>query len=329
VNFFEALEGQRSENLATQTLLVILRSPAFRELQRLVYELLLRDGVLLCTEARRFRVSTQESVDRQGRPDLRIEGEDTLILLENKFSALFTPNQLPRYRAMIEQAGKRVGVLVLLCPHHKRTGYELDAVAQFAANGIQFPTFGELQNHLLTRSIRLVVLTWEELLRVIESGNFLISELASFIRDRFLVHVEFTTLEIRRIMSTEIPEMLQKIFTLVERVKGEIGGNGIETGRSSQSMRYFGFNLVKNGTSFYFGYMFDHWVKYGTPILIQTSPQWEPNQHLNEEFLLQSGFVKESDNEFLVPIQLQEGSADAILHDVVEQIQRAIDRVVG
>lgn len=329
MNLFEAVAGRRSENLATQALLVILESPAFRELQRLFYQLLLRDGALLYTEDRQFRVSTQESDARLGRPDLKIEGEDTLVLLENKFSALFSPNQLPRYAEMLEQARKGTSVLVLLCPQYKRTGYELDAVRQFGDRGMRLPTFTELQAHLLTLNIRLLVVTWEELLRVMDSGHFLVTELASFIRERFLVHVEFTATEVRRIMSTEIPEMLQKIFTLVDRVKGEIEGNGIEAGRSSQSVRYWGFHLSKNDTDFYFGYMFDHWVKYETPLFLQTSPTWKANGHLTEELLAQAGFVKESDKEYLAPIRVQEGDADAVLLAVIERVQQCIDRVVG
>lgn len=329
MNLFEAVEGRRSENLATQVLLVILESPAFRGLQRLLYELLLGDGALLCTEARQFRVTTQESDVQLGRPDLKIEGEDTLVLLENKFSALFTPNQLPRYAKMLEHARKGTSVLVLMCPRHKRTGYELDVVRQFSGTGMRFPTFKTLQDHLLTSNVRLRVVTWEELLRVMDSGHFLSTELASFIRERFLVHVEFTATEVRRIMSTEIPELLQKIFDLVERVKGEIEGNGIEAGRSSQSVRYWGFSLSKNGTAFYFGYMFNYWSKYDTPLFLQTSSTWERNHHLNDGVLAQAEFVKESDTEYLFPIRLNEGDEDAVLHAVVERLQKAVDRVVG
>lgn len=329
MNLFEAVEGQRSENLATQALLVILESPAFRELQRLFYQLLMKDGVLLCTESRQFRVSTQESDQRLGRPDLKIEGEDALILLENKFTALFSPNQLPRYAELLGQSTKPTKVLVLVCPQHKRTGYELDAVRQFGATGVQVESFAELQARLTSEGIRLLVVTWEELLRVMDSDHFVVTELASFIRERFLVHIEFTPAEVRRVMSTEIPEMLLKLFKLVSRIKGEIEGNGIEVGRSSQSVRYWAFNLFKNDTAFYFGYMLDPWMEYETPLFLQCSPTWELNTRLTEEMLIQVGFTKVADDNFLLPIRLEEGDENAVLLAVVGQLQQAIDRVVA
>ncbi len=327
MNLFEAVEGRRSEDLATQVLLVLLESPAFRELQRLFYQLILRDGLLLCTEARQFRVATQESDTRLGRPDLKVEGEDTLLLVENKFSALFSPNQLPRYVEILEQAGRATSALALVCPNHMRTRYEQDALKQFGDRGARFPSVAELQAHLRTRNIKLFIVTWEELLRVLDSGHFLVTELASFVRERFLVHVEFTAEEVRRIMSTEIPEMLKKLFKLVDRIKGEIGGQGIEPGRSSQSVRVLGFSLSKNGIGFYFGYMFDLWIKYETPLFLKTSPTWGGNGRLREDALLQAEFVKETDNDFFLPIRLQEGDEAAVLAAVIAQLQQAIDGI--
>jgi hypothetical protein len=186
-----------------------------------------------------------------------------------------------------------------------------------------------LQQHLLTRRITLHVVTWEELLRLLDSSNFLVTEFVLFIKERFLVHVEFTAQEVQRIMSTEIPELLQKIFTLVNRVKGEIEGNGIEAGRSTQSVRYWGFNLFKNGRCFYFGYMFNHWIKYETPLFLHVTPRWEGNENLEEEHLIQSGMLKESEGEFLLPVTLQAGDETAALGVIVGQLQPVIDRVAS
>jgi hypothetical protein len=124
MNLFEAVEGQRSENLVTQVLLVLLKSLAFSELQRRFYQRILQDGLLLTTEARQFEVVTQKRDLRLGQPDMRIEGKEVLVILENKPGAPFTHIQLPRYAEILEDARKKTKILYLVCPNHKREEYE-------------------------------------------------------------------------------------------------------------------------------------------------------------------------------------------------------------
>lgn len=327
MNLLEAVEGRRSEDLATQVLLILLQSPEFREVQKLFFQAILRDGLLLSTEDRRFRVTTQQADKKLGRPDLTIDGEDVLILIENKFSALFSPNQLYRYSQILDEAGKHRSVLVLVCPKHHRKSYELDIIEQFRTGDETSNTIEELQAQLQKKRIHLVVLTWEELLRILDSSHFLVGELAAFVRDRFLTHVQFVNTEVQRIMSTEIPELLNRVLNLVDRVKGEIAGGHIETRRSSQSIKYYGFGLGLSNTSFYFGYMFDWWIKFKTPLFVQVSPTWDGNGHLTEEVLVQAGFSKEAENNYLFPIRIADGEENVVLAVVVSQIQSLLERV--
>jgi len=309
--------------------MAVLASPSFRELQKLFYEVLLRDGRLLSTEDRQFVITTQDVDKELGRPDLRIEGLDTLILLENKFAASFTPNQMVRYAAKLDQARKSVRVLALACPNYLKSGYERDVVQQFREQGWAVSGIVELHEQLLSRQIRLVVVTWEELLRVLDSGDFLLSQLADFVRERFLVHVHFNREQVSRLMNTEIPELLEKLITLVDRVKGEIGGHGFETGRSSQSIRYWGFNFQRDNTRYYFAYMLNFWGKHRTPLFLQTSPTWDGNGHLTEDLLIRSGFTKEAVDNFLLPVRLHDGDENAVLTAVLSELRGAADRVAA
>lgn len=326
MNLFEALEGRRSEDLATQALAFVLESPAFRELQRLFYERILQDRLLLCSRSRQFRVATQESDPRLGRPDLKIEGEETLILLENKLSALFSGgDQLRRYVEILENAGRATRVLVLVCPGHLRSRYQHDALSQFTEGETPFLSFEALQDHLRTKGITLLVVPWEEVLRILDSGHVLVSELMAFLRERFLVHIQISRQEVQRIMDSEIPVLLQKILAMVDRIKGEIGQQDIEVGRSSQSINVYGFNLTRGGYHFWFGYFLPEWRQYGTPLFLQSNPHWGVRVP-DEARLLQVGFIRDERCGLLLPVRLEAGEETA-LGAVVSQLQQAIEQV--
>ena len=113
----EALEGKRSEDLATEVLAYVLQSAHFRPLQKLFYEWLLTDGAAQSTAERSLEITTQESHPRQGRLDLAIRGDDVRIILESKFDAEFSHgNQLYRYVKILHASEERQRILVLLCP---------------------------------------------------------------------------------------------------------------------------------------------------------------------------------------------------------------------
>jgi hypothetical protein len=126
-------------------------------------------------------------------------------------------------------------------------------------------------------------------------------------------------------MSPEIPDLLQRIFKLVERVRGEIAGGNITPGRQIQSYKYWGFRFCMNNKSFWFGYMLPHWGKYETPLFLQTRPSWDGNGTITDEALARAGFEKGLADDFILPIRLDAGDETAALGAIVARLQQAVD----
>ena len=323
----EAIEGKRSEDLATEVLAYVLQSHYFRPLQKLFYQWLLADGVAGSTLERAFDISTQTSYPGQGRLDLAICGDNLRIIVESKFDADFSGgDQLHRYVKILNESEEQNRVLVLLCPERNRQHYELHALQQFQGDFGSLKFVPDLERELFERyAVRFKVITWDRLLQLLDSDSPLIVELSEFVRNRVLLPVEFSPKELSMMMSDEIPNILTSVFRAIEQVRGRLDAAYV-TGRMSQSREVFGFFIDHQDVRFWFGYSLKHWQRVKTPFTLQFSSQWKPKNSLISETMLPSlGFSK--DDDFVLPLILADSDPDPVF-SLLAQLRAKMTEIV-
>ncbi|MDF1662765.1 MAG: PD-(D/E)XK nuclease family protein [Planctomycetota bacterium] len=272
-NLFEAIEGQRSEDLTTEVLAYVLQSPRFHNEQKLFFAMLLKDGELKSTLDRSFEINTQVYDVKLGKPDLEIRGEDLLILIENKFEAEFSQGtQVWRYVEILKKEStipKRK--LVLLCPNYSLNWYQSKASKQFEPN---LPIEDRCKE-LAKEGISLVFLSWEKLLQTLGTQSPLIADLNGFVDSRYLKNIQFSESEIKLMFSKSVPVLLEKIEDTVNKVKGQLSSEGVTVERTGQSRFFYGFHLLGDkGLKAWFGYHRPSWAKEGTPFILQVRKEW-------------------------------------------------------
>lgn len=294
LNLLAMLEGHKSEDLSTECLAFILAHPSFRAAQQVFYAELLEDRSFAGTAERAFTVSTQFWCGSE-RPDLRIAGAHLCVLIENKFTAGYTEGQIKRYADLLQTEKVESKMLVLLCPQIWRTEYVRLAGQQF---GMANVTEHELRKNLALApmGITFKVLSWERLLELIGSQDILTAELTRFVRSRYLHSIVFSRESLRMLMSSEIPDELERIFRLVDRVRDALHSLGLKTGSSSSALRWCGFYIDELGWQSWFGYSLLQWSRLHSPVVLQIvkSPDGTSVQQFASA-LTQLGFVKGED----------------------------------
>ena len=324
---WEAVEGKRSEDLATEVLAFIFQSQSFAPLQKLIYQWLLADGAARSTVERGFDVTTQESHPGQGRLDLTIRGDEVRIIVESKFDADFSQgDQLRRYVSILRGFDEKLRILAILCPERNRLFYEAHSLQQFYTDLGQVDALPGLECELSSRyGIVLKFLTWDHLLTLLECDSVLVAELIEFVRNRALTPVEFLAKELSMIMSDQIPNILISVFAAIDQVRGRLVADFVG-GRMSQSREWYGFNVDHHGLRFWFGYSLRHWSRIKTPFLLQFNSSWTPaNLQVSEERLLTLGFIK--DEGVVCPLALSEADTDQVL-SLVTQVREKITQVL-
>jgi hypothetical protein len=323
----EAIEGKRSEDLATEVLAFVLQSASFRPLQKLFYHWLLSDGESQSTIERAFDITTQATHPGQGRLDLTISGDNLHIIVESKFDAEFSGgDQLHRYFSILRQAKERQRILVLLCPERYRQHYEEHALKQFGVEFGAVTSLAELKTELFqSHTVDFRVLTWDRLLQLLDSDSPLIAELIEFVRNRVLLPVEFSSKELSMMMSDEIPNILTSVFRAVDQVKGRLDAAFV-AGRTSQSKEVFGYYVDYQNFRFWFGCSLQRWQRVKTPFTLLFNSQWKAeNSRINESLLPGLGFTKDED--YVYPITFADKEPDCVL-SLLTQLRQKIMEVV-
>ena len=328
-NLFDGIEGLRSEDLVTETLAFILRTPEYEPLQKIFYEFLLKDQKWGGTLGRQIEVRTQ--VNLQGRiPDIVLRSDDVYIVVENKFTAEFSGNdQLARYLKILTEAESGKKHLVLLCPRYAWERYEFQTLNQFKAQYPSLTSFEDLARRLHEDAqVEFTPVCWDELLDLLDSESPIIASFSSFVRKRFLRPVHFTEEQRGLLMNIEIPETLERIITTVERVRGHLTSSEIQTGRFGQAARHYGFSIKKDGYEFWFGYILGTWGEFKTPFFVQCRNQWgEQNHQLTDDTLEAAGFRQHELSDFVLPLSFSD-SSEEIAGELAVGVMEAVDTLV-
>jgi len=327
---FDATEGLRSEDLVTEIFAFILRAREFEPLQKIFYEHLFRDGIWRDTLDRRLEVKTQVARKDIGKPDLELCSDDAFVVIENKFDAEFSGgDQLFRYLSILRESHHPTKYLVLLCPQYAWERYEHQTIGQFVPHYGPLNSFRELDTALFQQhGIHFTAMPWDKLLDLLDAKWPLVSTFSRFVRNRFLVSVHFTEEERRLIMSSQIPEALNKLVATVQRVKGSLTAREFTADRIGQSINYYGFYITRAGYKFWFGYIMAAWEEYETPFFLQIDVAWEEkNDQLTDDVLLAAGFRKCRDLKYVLPLEF-DLAGDEISGDLVAAVMTAVDAVV-
>ena len=269
-NFLLNINGLSSEDLTTEVLKYVLVNQDYKPYQRLFYNYLLGNSEGKCTEDYAFEVQTQATIELLGRPDMIIQdSSDHVYILENKFYAEFSQgDQIKRYVEILKKEypsyKKR---FVFLLGLKSRLDYYKHQVQNMIDT-----------TDLFRNDIVIEYRSWEKVLEIFESDNFVISALKQYIETKFLRTIEFSEEETTMLQNKEIPKNLEKLFNLISDVRDKLS-QSYGTERMSQSLNYYGFYAGIKVRKLWFGYFFRLWSKefepgIVTPIYVQIQKGW-------------------------------------------------------
>lgn len=211
-NKFAELAGT-GERAYTKALSVLLKD---REIQPLVLEALanLTPGLRLRGE---FEIAREKQLGDGSIPDLVLESQDTLLLLESKIAAALTRHQRRDYLQNVIEDPHPIKGLIFLVPEAGITEYECH-VAGLA--GCQ--TIREAQTILRKEGVILHLMTWNELAQEIRGNPRDLSPQAKEWVDQFLDFIGQGISEVGDEAEEAIPIAEEQVRELSEKSLGEL-----------------------------------------------------------------------------------------------------------
>ena len=246
-----------SENLMTELFGNFFKFRTFRDA---VLELFLRKDQLNRIEFEHF--DTQYSLpDDKGRPDLIIKNEEFEILFEIKTgNTNLTINQPNGYLEYLQDSSHNNKWLILLAPH------DYDFLADWSSKIEEF-----LKQNPNSR-IQTNIIFWKDIMKAIE--HYDLSILSDYFKDLLellkmwfeLQNITFKTSEVTHMFKKDIPEILSKLFTIVDVVKNH-NSKAFSVSHSKTSSEYGVYFKTNEGESIlYFGIWYKFWREYQKPL---------------------------------------------------------------
>lgn len=286
--FLSSIDGLSSENLVSETLRYILSETSFTPFQRLFFGYLLGQNV--STFEGNFEIETRPRFDSYGSPDILIAGSDLIALIENKFYAPYSgSDQLSRYyKLLLEHSDfKRMNtkILVLLTTSSREKHYIDQILTDFKSI---YSTVSNIQNliaQMKATGIEFKILYWQEIIRLFESDDLLVSSLRNYIRINYIGEVQFMSDEIKALKSKEYASAMEKLLECVNILRERIHSDTSDTKKSkmSQSINFYGFSIKLKNLSAWFGYFRPLWNSYEpyTPLYLQVRTDWITNDKID------------------------------------------------
>jgi hypothetical protein len=212
---FNYTEGLSSEDLTTEILRYILVSPEFAPYQRLFYSRLfssVEPTQLKSTDDYGFSVSTQVSYDKYGRPDLIIENENRLVVIENKFYAEFTnDDQIRRYFQFLCSTTNFEEKFLILLTIKDRSDYYYNRILQQFSKDLPEPSLQAFDTFTAQNNIIFRILSWDDLLEDFDSPEFLITNLKNYIYGKFIKSSTLDDDELKLVQGSEVPKLFEDL----------------------------------------------------------------------------------------------------------------------
>lgn len=326
--FLDRIDGLSSENLTTEVLGFLLDSSAYSPYQRLFYSLIFPGSELQDTEERQFEITTQMSYEEYGRPDVVIENDRQVILIENKFYASFSlDDQMYRYYCYLkDNFVNKEKYLILLTIKDRMDIYIRDIRKQFKtvfATGNNY----ELFNYCRDNGVSLQTIAWEDIFRLFDTKDFLIANLNNYIQSKYIISTILNEREIAMINSKEVPALIDKLWAGIDKIRDMLAGDNYKVLRTTQSRIFYGFAVERFWGKVYVEYYHYSWLNYSTPYIMQIRPVWVDKEYWPSKFesqLKNIEFVFDKSMEYIFPIIIKEadlaGSSAEIIKNKIRQL---------
>jgi len=245
-----------------------LKLRAFRDA---VLELFLQKDQLNSIEFDHF--DTQYSLpDDKGRPDMAIRNDEFEILFEIKtVNTNLTVNQPNGYLEYLRDSYHNIKWLILLAPQDYRfLGDWSSIIDEFLK---QYPHSG----------IQTKIIFWTDIMKAIEHYDF--SILSDYFEDFLallkiwfeLQNITFKASEVTLMFTKDIPEILSKLFTIVDVVKNH-NSKAFSVSSSKTSSEYGVYFKTNEGESIlYFGVWYVFWKENQKPLCFGVKKTYPDN----------------------------------------------------
>jgi hypothetical protein len=330
-SIFEFTDGQSSENLTTEILHYILVSDAYAPYQRLFYSRLFPSEGNRSTDDYGFSISTQVDYGPHGRPDLVIENEKRIIVIENKFYAGFSFNdQMLRYFQYLDSVnGFDEKYLVLLTIRDRASFYHQQMVQQFSGK----ESFGELMDYFREHRVFFKSLIWDDILNDFDSNDFIISNLKDYIQTKYLTSSILVNYEMEWVNDSSVPELLEMLWDGINKIKVELLEGNYDVQKTSQSRLSYGFSIEEYWGKIAIQIYHIGWYRYKAPYLLHIRRDWFKDDFYNidtERKLGSIGFFKDSNFEYVFPIKIKEvdntvGYCIPIIHEKIDELREIFE----
>jgi len=313
MSIFKRTNNLSGENTSTEILAYFLESGNnFIPFQKLFFQKIF-DKPYSSTQLN-TEIATQVSFP-EGKPDIIMITEDSLIFVENKLSShLSGDDQLIKYAQIFDNLKNnqifsqvfplteinkiKNKYLILIAPQSIITA-SIKITKDIIAKRYK-QTFYEFFDK---RYIIFKTISWEEILQDLDISNPLQNELSLYVKEYIK---EGITMEEKKLLyNEEIPIVLLKLFDLMFKIRDSVDVSEFKVGRMSQSCHYFGFNIEHKSLSIFFGYFLPLWSHYRTPIFVQIR-----EANINEKrdqiikFLKTKNFEKDPNQEYILPFKV-------------------------
>lgn len=315
-NIFNVVEGLTGENLTTAVLKYLLEN----EINQKIFINMVKAKINDIIEYDQNSIVTAQSgIAQIGRFDLKIDTKNYILIIENKFFASSSKgDQIKRY----------IGYLKKECPSYKKRILLVITIKDrlfFYKNSIleefRYSSWNDLKIKLKDEGIEIDLLAWDDLLDLFSENVEIINEIREFIKIRYISQTILNKEELSMINTEHIPDILEKYWNSVGKLRDNWDFEQFNTGRMSQSQRYFGFYVKKKNNEIWIGYSHEMWKIYGKPFIIQINVQ-ESNKYGEEYKKLGYKFIKG-----MGYILLFSSNTEDPYSDLSKQTKRAIEKL--
>jgi hypothetical protein len=328
-NFLNKIEGRYNENLITESLAYLLSHSNNSSFQKLFYSYLYKNNVYKDSNERKFEILTQESFSNFGIPDLILQNDETIFIIEIKFWAEFSKgDQFYRYTQLLSTlVDYQKKYLVLICLKNKLNYFKSKICEQFSKDGITNEI--ELEEYFSSLKINPIYLLWEDILSLLSSDNILSQSIHEFISERFINLIKVDKMEIEMINTHTLPNIIQKLWAAIDQIKSILDNQNISVGRTSQSRLFYGFIIKRDWGSFWFGMYIESWLITNTPFTIQLRKEWITNDNFKEKFeknYQEIGFIENKELGYLLPITVKEETSN-LAEEIAQILYYTINKI--
>jgi len=333
--FLGRIDGLSSEDLTTEMLGFILSSPTYTPYQRLFYSLVLSDGMLKDTQERQYEITTQMSFQEFGRPDMLIENDNQVILIENKFYAPFSlDNQIYRYYSFLkDNYTSKEKYLILLTIKDRIELYLKDIRKQFEAH-LTSDKSDELINFCSENGVSFQTLSWEDIFRLFGAEDVIIANLKNYIQSKYITSTILKEREIAMINSKEVPMLMDKLWAGIDKIRDMLSGENYKVLRTTQSRIFYGFAVERFWGKVYVEYYHYSWLNYDTPYMMQIRSDWVDHNYRSQDLethLKSIDFIYDKNMEYVLPIVIKEadiaGSAVEAVKDKLKELDNLFEQL--